>query len=88
MSLKPLGKLPYSVLSSTGKESCFERIVNRFGRKCTYIVVGDGRDEELASKQVGTVYGTISLLQVTLRNTVSRLLARSGRSKTRKEGRL
>ena len=36
-----------------GKESCFERIVSRFGRKCTYVVVGDGRDEEAASKQVG-----------------------------------
>ncbi len=35
-----------------GKESCFERIVSRFGRKCTYVVVGDGRDEEAASKQV------------------------------------
>ena len=35
-----------------GKESCFERISNRFGKKCTYIVVGDGRDEEAASKQV------------------------------------
>jgi eyes absent family protein 1/eyes absent family protein 4 len=36
----------------TGKESCFERIVSRFGRKCTYVVVGDGRDEESAAKQV------------------------------------
>ncbi|KZS06546.1 putative Eyes absent [Daphnia magna] len=34
-----------------GKESCFERIVSRFGRKCTYVVVGDGRDEESAAKQ-------------------------------------
>ena len=36
----------------TGKETCFERISNRFGKKCTYVVVGDGRDEEMASKQV------------------------------------
>lgn len=35
-----------------GKESCFERIVSRFGRKCTYVVVGDGRDEEGGAKQV------------------------------------
>ncbi|KAL3867766.1 hypothetical protein ACJMK2_040616, partial [Sinanodonta woodiana] len=34
-----------------GKESCFERVVSRFGRKCTYVVVGDGRDEESAAKQ-------------------------------------
>ena len=37
---------------NAGKESCFERIVSRFGRKCTYVVVGDGRDEESAAKQV------------------------------------
>lgn len=36
-----------------GKDSCFERIVSRFGRKCTYVVIGDGRDEEHAAKQVG-----------------------------------
>lgn len=35
-----------------GKESCFERIHTRFGRKPTYVVVGDGRDEESAAKQV------------------------------------
>lgn len=29
-----------------GKDSCFDRIVVRFGRKCIYVVVGDGRDEE------------------------------------------
>ncbi|XP_056413270.1 eyes absent homolog 3 isoform X2 [Hyla sarda] len=34
-----------------GKESCFERIVTRFGKKVTYVVIGDGRDEELAAKQ-------------------------------------
>lgn len=35
-----------------GKESCFERIVSRFGKKVTYVVIGDGRDEEIAAKQV------------------------------------
>ncbi|XP_040444301.1 eyes absent homolog 3 isoform X10 [Falco naumanni] len=34
-----------------GKESCFERIVSRFGKKVTYVVIGDGRDEEVAAKQ-------------------------------------
>ncbi|XP_066272965.1 eyes absent homolog 1-like isoform X8 [Branchiostoma lanceolatum] len=38
--------------TKVGKESCFERIVSRFGRKVTYVVVGDGRDEEQAAKQV------------------------------------
>lgn len=37
---------------SVGKESCFERIVSRFGKKVTYVVIGDGRDEEIAAKQV------------------------------------
>lgn len=26
--------------------------MSRFGRKCTYVVVGDGQDEEAAAKQV------------------------------------
>nr|XP_033810363.1 eyes absent homolog 3 isoform X4 [Geotrypetes seraphini] len=34
-----------------GKESCFERIVARFGKKVTYVVIGDGQDEEIAAKQ-------------------------------------
>ncbi|KAM4794889.1 protein phosphatase EYA3 [Rhinophrynus dorsalis] len=34
-----------------GKESCFERIVTRFGKRVTYVVIGDGRDEEMAAKQ-------------------------------------
>ncbi|XP_077151713.1 protein phosphatase EYA3 isoform X1 [Ranitomeya variabilis] len=34
-----------------GKESCFERIVTKFGKKVTYVVIGDGRDEEMAAKQ-------------------------------------
>ena len=39
---------------SPGKESCFERIVSRFGTNITYVVVGDGRDEEHAASQVNT----------------------------------
>nr|XP_030123820.1 eyes absent homolog 4 isoform X13 [Taeniopygia guttata] len=35
-----------------GKESCFERIVSRFGTNITYVVIGDGRDEEHAANQV------------------------------------
>lgn len=43
-----------NVYSATkiGKESCFERISSRFGRKCTYVVVGDRQEEETAAKQV------------------------------------
>lgn len=40
------------LLFYAGKESCFERIVSRFGKKVTYVVIGDGRDEEFAAKQV------------------------------------
>lgn len=43
-----------NVYSATkiGKESCFERISSRFGRKCTYVVIGDRQEEESAAKQV------------------------------------
>ncbi|XP_067836489.1 eyes absent homolog 1 isoform X5 [Heptranchias perlo] len=42
-----------NVYSATkiGKESCFERIIQRFGRKVVYVVVGDGVEEEQASKK-------------------------------------
>lgn len=51
-----------NVYSATkiGKDSCFDRIVARFGRKCTYVVVGDGRDEEQASKQMNFPFWRIS----------------------------
>ena len=39
-----------------GKESCFERIIQRFGRNVTYVAIGDGRDEEQAAKVVRRVF--------------------------------
>lgn len=39
-------------LFSAGKESCFERVIQRFGRKVVYVVVGDGVEEEQSSKKV------------------------------------
>jgi len=35
-----------------GKDSCFERIMTKFGRKATYVVIGDGKDEEMAAKNL------------------------------------
>ncbi|XP_058032827.1 eyes absent homolog 1 isoform X2 [Ahaetulla prasina] len=35
-----------------GKESCFERIIQRFGRKVVYVVIGDGVEEEQGSKKI------------------------------------
>ncbi|KAM6324566.1 protein phosphatase EYA4 isoform 10-T10 [Aegotheles albertisi] len=43
-----------------GKESCFERIVSRFGTNITYIVIGDGRDEEHAANQHNMPFWRIS----------------------------
>ncbi|XP_066478970.1 eyes absent homolog 1 isoform X5 [Tiliqua scincoides] len=34
-----------------GKESCFERIIQRFGRKVVYVVIGDGVEEEQGAKK-------------------------------------
>lgn len=36
--------------TKTGKETCFEKIKQRFGERCTYVVIGDGQDEEAAAK--------------------------------------
>ncbi|XP_051020285.1 eyes absent homolog 4 isoform X8 [Acomys russatus] len=43
-----------------GKESCFERIVSRFGTNITYVVIGDGRDEEHAAHQHNMPFWRIS----------------------------
>uniref|UniRef100_A0AAQ5ZZ32 Eyes absent homolog n=1 Tax=Amphiprion ocellaris TaxID=80972 RepID=A0AAQ5ZZ32_AMPOC len=43
-----------------GKESCFERIVSRFGANITYVVVGDGKDEEHAAGQHNMPFWRIS----------------------------
>lgn len=39
-------------LLSSGKESCFERISQRFGRRAVYVVIGDGAEEEAVAKKV------------------------------------
>lgn len=44
----------------TGHESCFERITTRFGRKSTYVVIGDGPEEEKAAKTLTFPYWRIS----------------------------
>ncbi|CAH8614558.1 unnamed protein product [Heterobilharzia americana] len=46
--------------TKVGKENCFERISTRFGRKCTYVVIGDGKEEEEASKQFHWPFWRIS----------------------------
>nr|XP_033795226.1 eyes absent homolog 4 isoform X4 [Geotrypetes seraphini] len=43
-----------------GKESCFERIVSRFGTNITYVVIGDARDEEHAAAQHNMPFWRIS----------------------------
>ncbi|KAM7367992.1 hypothetical protein PAMP_014249 [Pampus punctatissimus] len=45
------GKPVKAICLSPGKESCFERIVSRFGTNITYVVIGDGKDEEHAASQ-------------------------------------
>uniref|UniRef100_A0A8C0P309 Eyes absent homolog n=2 Tax=Canis lupus familiaris TaxID=9615 RepID=A0A8C0P309_CANLF len=43
-----------------GKESCFERIMQRFGRKAVYIVIGDGVEEEQGAKKHNMPFWRIS----------------------------
>ncbi|XP_059979862.1 eyes absent homolog 2 isoform X1 [Lagenorhynchus albirostris] len=48
--------------TKTGKESCFERIMQRFGRKAVYIVIGDGVEEEQGAKKVYSLRPSLRLL--------------------------
>lgn len=43
-----------------GKEACFDRIVQRFGRRSTFVVVGDGSDEEMAAKSMNFPFWRIT----------------------------
>ncbi|XP_068198203.1 eyes absent homolog 4 isoform X6 [Antennarius striatus] len=43
-----------------GKESCFERIMQRFGSKVVYVVIGDGVEEEQAAKKHNMPFWRIS----------------------------
>jgi hypothetical protein len=46
-----------------GKESCFERVSQRFGRRAVYVVVGDGVEEETVAKKVNTPSVLMTLTQ-------------------------
>ncbi|XP_075032547.1 protein phosphatase EYA2 isoform X1 [Mixophyes fleayi] len=46
--------------TKTGKECCFERIMQRFGRKAVYVVIGDGAEEEQAAKKHNMPFWRIS----------------------------
>lgn len=43
--------LPYL---DVGYENVFEKLMQKFGKNCTFVVIGDGRDEESAAKKVRT----------------------------------
>ncbi|OWA50495.1 Eyes absent-like protein 1 [Hypsibius exemplaris] len=57
-----------NIYSSTkvGRESCFERIAHRFGKSCTFVVVGNKLDVEMAAKEHKFPYWRV--------NTLSQLL--------------
>ncbi|XP_071966685.1 protein phosphatase EYA2 isoform X3 [Engystomops pustulosus] len=46
--------------TKTGKECCFERIMQRFGRKAVYVVIGDGVEEEQSAKKHNMPFWRIS----------------------------
>lgn len=46
--------------SKDGKEACFQRVQSRFGRKCTYVVIGNGKSEEFPSKQLGIPFWRVT----------------------------
>jgi len=51
-----------NIYSSTkiGKEGCMERVMQRFGKKATYVVVGDGGEEEAAARALRLPFWRVS----------------------------
>ncbi|KAI1897655.1 hypothetical protein AGOR_G00085500 [Albula goreensis] len=62
-----------------GKESCFERIVSRFGTNITYVVIGDGRDEEHAASQVKSQLNSFLVYLPGKESCFERIMQRFGR---------
>uniref|UniRef100_A0A672HIA9 Eyes absent homolog n=1 Tax=Salarias fasciatus TaxID=181472 RepID=A0A672HIA9_SALFA len=46
--------------TKTGKESCFERVSQRFGRRAVYVVIGDGAEEETVAKKKNMPFWRVS----------------------------
>uniref|UniRef100_A0A8D3E0Y6 Eyes absent homolog n=1 Tax=Scophthalmus maximus TaxID=52904 RepID=A0A8D3E0Y6_SCOMX len=46
--------------TKTGKESCFERVSQRFGRRAVYVVIGDGAEEEAVAKKKNMPFWRVS----------------------------
>uniref|UniRef100_A0AAQ5WYK9 Eyes absent homolog n=1 Tax=Amphiprion ocellaris TaxID=80972 RepID=A0AAQ5WYK9_AMPOC len=46
--------------TKTGKESCFERVSQRFGRRAVYVVIGDGAEEESVAKKKNMPFWRVS----------------------------
>lgn len=38
--------------AKVGKEHVFEKLMQKYGKTCTFVVIGDGRDEESAAQKL------------------------------------
>lgn len=48
--------------AKVGHENVFDKIVQKYGKNCTYVVVGDGVPEESAAKRFGMPFWRITNL--------------------------
>lgn len=60
-----------------GKESCFERVSQRFGRRAVYVVIGDGAEEEAVAKKVelSLFFMTLTAEKCALTNQLTLLIS-------------
>ena len=49
--------------AKVGYENVFEKLMQKYGKNCTFVVIGDGRDEESAARKLQMPFWRISCRQ-------------------------
>jgi hypothetical protein len=67
--------LIHSFIPDAGYENVYEKLMQKYGKSCSFVVIGDGMDEESAAKKVSRSYHNQYLQGVLKRMADSERLA-------------